>query len=1074
MVARSTGRAILHTSKLVHRLLLLCTGLLFVGSCLLAGISWRLAQGPIDLGSFADTIRSALVDDTDPVHVSFGRLALAWEGFDKGVDYPLDLRVSDTVVTGPNGHRLIVAPDAHLTFSLAGLLLGRIVPRSIEVDHARLALTREADGSITLGQQPERGADQPEQTNDGLDLRQLREQLAHPASTDHGRSRGLLDQLRRAHFRDADVTILDRQSGFTAVASQVDLNLVRARAGYVQGSLRATLMLDDQHTALTATLKIASGSDSRLDVHMAAFNPAAIRNLPSDLAVLSHADLPIAATATIDFDAAFVPRQVAAIIELGTGQMLIGEGSVPVRAGRVKLSATPDQITVDSGRLDLAHAKDAAPEIVSFSGAASSRSDRIMASLRIGLESLDIADLPRIWPVGIADGARPWITEHILAGTVTHGTAALAIEADQALHNVVLTKATAEVAGSKATFTWLDNIPPVEQADVRLHLLDADTLDIHVINGHQRVSNRATDLLVRDGQMRITGLSLPDQIARIHLQVESPVTTALAFLSEPRLHLLSVHPINLKIAGGDAAASLDFQFPLVTNLLIDDIQMHADAHVTRAKVLDVAGGQDLEDGTFDLSVGKDNLTLKGKGALARIQVNLDGVMDFTLGGADQVIEKVSVVGQPDAAQLDAAGLPVKGVMSGPIAMTAVLVQRRNGDGTVSIGGDLTQTKLQLGPLAWTKLPGVNANLTAILVTTHDRLSRIDRIVLQGDNLLMTGSAGFSDGHLRSVLLDKVRLGRTQGHATIHVGTRDTVDIVLQGDQVDLVPKLNEKFADPAAPKPPVATTPVWTLDAHFDQAILANNEMASNMMAKASGAGDIIRAFDVLGSTQGNAGFALKIEPRSGRRHLMVDAKDAGSFLRGMNAVRGLQSGHLTINADFENARDLYPLAGTMVIEDVVVRNLPLLGKLLQAITLYGLVDVLRGPGMTFSSIVIPFRYDGSGLNLTDAHANNPSLGVTAMGRIGLSTGETSISGTIVPAYFFNSMLGQLPLVGKLFSPEKGGGVFAARFSVTGSIEDPSVGINPISALTPGFLRQLFDVFDKPETGSRNIAPLPP
>ena len=66
-----------------------------------------------------------------------------------------------------------------------------------------------------------------------------------------------------------------------------------------------------------------------------------------------------------------------------------------------------------------------------------------------------------------------------------------------------------------------------------------------------------------------------------------------------------------------------------------------------------------------------------------------------------------------------------------------------------------------------------------------------------------------------------------------------------------------------------------------------------------------------------------------------------------------------------------------------------------------------------------------------------------------------------MPAYFFNSMLGHLPLVGKLFSPEKGGGVFAARFGVDGQITDPTISINPVSALTPGFLREIFAVFDR-------------
>jgi hypothetical protein len=208
------------------------------------------------------------------------------------------------------------------------------------------------------------------------------------------------------------------------------------------------------------------------------------------------------------------------------------------------------------------------------------------------------------------------------------------------------------------------------------------------------------------------------------------------------------------------------------------------------------------------------------------------------------------------------------------------------------------------------------------------------------------------------------------------------------------------------------------------------------------------------------------MEPRAGKRHLQVEARDAGSFLLGMDAIRGMRSGHLTVDGVFDGPSGFYPLSGTATIDNVVVRNSPFLGKLLQAITLYGLVDVLRGPGMTFSRIVVPFHYDGMDLHVDEAHAYNPSLGLTAVGQINLSSGQTSLSGTIVPAYFFNSMLGQLPLVGRLFSPEKGGGVFAARFGVNGQIDDPSISINPISALTPGFLRQIFGVFDRPSRGS--------
>jgi hypothetical protein len=83
-------------------------------------------------------------------------------------------------------------------------------------------------------------------------------------------------------------------------------------------------------------------------------------------------------------------------------------------------------------------------------------------------------------------------------------------------------------------------------------------------------------------------------------------------------------------------------------------------------------------------------------------------------------------------------------------------------------------------------------------------------------------------------------------------------------------------------------------------------------------------------------------------------------------------------------------------------------------------------------------------------------LGITAQGALDLRHHTADITGTVVPAYFFNQLLGDLPLIGKIFSPEKGGGVFAARYSVRGKLSDPKVGVNPLSALTPGFLREGF------------------
>jgi hypothetical protein len=58
----------------------------------------------------------------------------------------------------------------------------------------------------------------------------------------------------------------------------------------------------------------------------------------------------------------------------------------------------------------------------------------------------------------------------------------------------------------------------------------------------------------------------------------------------------------------------------------------------------------------------------------------------------------------------------------------------------------------------------------------------------------------------------------------------------------------------------------------------------------------------------------------------------------------------------------------------------------------------------------------------------------------------------------------------------EGQGLFAASFHLGGSNDNPTVMVNPLSALTPGLLRHLFDPFsdlNRPETVSSPPAQAP-
>ena len=69
----------------------------------------------------------------------------------------------------------------------------------------------------------------------------------------------------------------------------------------------------------------------------------------------------------------------------------------------------------------------------------------------------------------------------------------------------------------------------------------------------------------------------------------------------------------------------------------------------------------------------------------------------------------------------------------------------------------------------------------------------------------------------------------------------------------------------------------------------------------------------------------------------------------------------------------------------------------------------------------------------------------------------------MVPVYGINSMLGAVPILGDLLASRKGEGIFGVTYAMKGPLDDPTLTVNPLSVLTPGILRRIFE-FSTPES----------
>jgi hypothetical protein len=1071
---RLSGQAALTLVRLMHLAAGFALLLVILAGVGISALGWRLSQGPLELPWLVHRIESAVNTEDKTTQLSIGSAALAWEGFRDGVDRPLDLRLTAVNVTDASGGKLISVPKAEVSLSLLGLLLGRIEPRAIDIDGAQVKVFRSADGDIsldlgTLAEDTDAQAavkDEPA----AIRLPTLVNEFGKPATTDFSAEHSRFGQLRRLRIENASVVVVDHQLQATWRAPQAAIDLTRRAAGGVEGHAELTVTLGDQTTTLTVAADLAQGGKStHVRAAMTPVAPAALARAAAPLAPLSALTAPVSAAVTLDLGSTLAVQQARMTVQVGAGDLHVGSSTFAVVDGTVVASATMQTVTLEQARLSF-HDHDGGPTTaLSATGTLRRTPERIHTEVAVQLDQIGFADLPALWPQGIGGGARAWVIDNITAGTARNGHVDVALDVQPDFSDATLTAAHGTLDGDGLTVHWLRPIAPIEHGVAQLRILDPDTLQIVVQSGRQRPEGAKSDagggLAVRGGTVTISGIMQHEQTGKIDANLAGPVGDAVAVLRSPRLHLLDHVGIDLGSASGQIAARLTVALPLDADVTIDQIAVATQAHLDNVRIARLIGGRTLDKGAADLKATNDGMTIGGQAMVGAIPASFDATMDFRAGPPAQVLQTVNVSTQPTAAQLTQNGFNPGGVfVGGTAALRANLTERRDGQATVNVSADLAAADMRLDVAGWVKPVGSAARGDAILRLNRDRLAGIDQIDLTGAGVSIQAHATFAAANASVLQIDQFTLGSTTAKGSVSFPGDGGGPIVatVSGTALDLssrltyhAPKETPTETDRISKPADAGPGQPWKIDARFDHALMANAQTFDALVLHAESNGtELTRLrFDARAAHEP---ILMEIAPAPGGRRLSASAGDAGRLLRALDIMQTMDGGRLTINGRFDDGAAGQPLSGTAEIEDFRIRDAPAVARVLQAMTLYGLVDMVGGPGLGFARLIAPFRLDGPVLELSEARAFSSALGMTAKGRIDLAADRAEIDGTVVPAYFFNSLLGKVPLIGKLFSPETGGGLFAANYSVRGKLSDPTVTVNPLSALTPGILRGLF------------------
>ncbi len=994
----------------------LLLGLILLLVIATGALALRLSHGPLDVTWL---VRRVLNDAAPADHVASATIAIGRTAGGTA------LRVVVAGVQVAQGTTTATVQHAAVSLSLPDLLRGRVLPQSAAADGVRVNLVRQADGSFGAGS-----------SGSGPNLH--------------------LDALTTLHITDAQLEVDDRAMGQTWQAAIPQASAMQNADGTLSGAAQLQARLGSLTEAAAVALARRDGIFT-LHAALSPVSPAAVAAALPQAAGAAVLDAPVTPVvdATLGPDGTLHHASLHADVGAGTVALPVkGGGTAPLHFASLALDADGDlhAATLHALQLVLAPPSGAAPITITLAGSGTRAAAGIHAQVTLDIDHANFADLPAMWPVGTGGGSRGWLTENITTGTAHDGHFTAKLEAHADGSGLTMTEAGGTMAADNLTIWWLRPVPPVEHGRADLVLQSPDVMTITAREG--RIGN----IVLRDGTMRITGLSVHDQVSVIEADLAAPIADTLTLLRNPRLHLLSTHPLPITHPSGSTTVHLTVDLPLENKLTPDQVGIHAVAKLTDAHLGTIAAGKDLNDATATIDATNARLKAEGSGRLDTVPAKFTVGMDFTDGPGSQVVQHVTADLHGTGAELKASGLDFGDVLAGSLSAAADYAERRDGRATVKLDADLREAAVTT-PLGWAKAVGSPGHAAVRAQLAHGRITEVDLLSAEAPGLSVEGRSEIADGKPSVLHIERGIVGRSNATGTISFPqtAADPYRVVLSGSHLDI----SSQAA--AVRKPQVARAaatekgPPYVLDLRFDRVLVGSPRGLGPVTLQASSDGQRITFAHVVSA--GPEQLRLDLHQAGNGRSITATAGDLGALLREAKLADEITGGVMTVDAHSQDRLAGAPLSGSFDLSHFSVRNAPIVGKILQGLTLYGLGEALSGPGLVFDRLATPFQLTGSVLDVSNARAYSASLGVTARGLLNFSQGTVSLQGTVVPLYFFNSLPGRIPLLGKLFSPEQGGGLFAASYGLNGKIADPSIWFNPLSIVTPGALRNLFDVF---------------
>ncbi|MBR4127299.1 MAG: AsmA-like C-terminal domain-containing protein [Alphaproteobacteria bacterium] len=1018
--------------------------------CLLVGSGvflWRLHSAPLNIDRYIPYITKMAAPVDANMKITIETAEMQWGG----IRHPIDFNIKNLKIFDAEEKLVVSIPQLSFSFSLSALLRGTISPRTLAIYRPYLNLALNKTGE--LQQNPEDGEAVTE-------LAFLIDILKHEK------------HLIEVSLIKAKVKITDAMHNTVWNIPEADLSYSR-RSKTNKLDAFVKIALDDMHFQSVTLKGRWKKKSKKIPLTFKAENLDLTRLFPAERSFFKNITTPIDLRLEIRLDSLPLKDTTLSYWRKALDRIDFtiagGKGIIDLPEPVIArydlerftitgaLHASADNIDISDFNVTLQNGGTAQGNLsVSGVGGAidTGNWENIQASLNAKTKNVPMEKLASYWPASLGPDVHDWVKRNLRGGMIDDTTFALHFKGLSGEAGIEPDMVDGWIDVTDTQIVYLDDMPPINEASGRAHL----TLNDLLITIKHGVSNGVS--AENGGTFSILGMTDPVTTAVLNTDISGNVSDILEILDSPALNFMKAIGIDPKKTTGTAQGNLKLKFPLGDALKsADQIDVKVDATVRNADVENIILGLGIQDAILAVKMDGRDLFLNGTalfyGATAKYKLH----QSFDPAAKRMTDINLHVDLNDRARKHLNYAFFTDPAVSGVMPTDLSLVLKPDNTGVLDISADITNLAIDLREIGWNKPEKIPGNVLFKLNLADGKPTAAPLISMTDQNgSKIKGSLKFrKNGKLKNATFSQIKTDRTNAKITVDFSSKNAVSVKLSGTSLDISGLLKKGTSLNIRESESIddSNDPVHLyMDASIKKLWLSENGFSeqNTISTRYHDGWKKMRFNGLIGEQKVPLKLLMEPTKESGIYTLTLTSEDAGYTLKAFDYISTVKGGRLNLNGVYTVGSGS---KGTVSISDFYLEDDKILIQILQLTSFTGILDTLRGEGLFFNQAEIPFTTDNESLIIDSALASGSSLGITLNGKYYHQSGYMNLYGSIIPFYSINSFLGKIPLIGGLFSGEKGGGLIAPTYTVMGKLPSPDVSVNAFSALAPGAFRSI-------------------